>query len=406
MPPQPADFIAPPDPFAPSQEVADSDAGPDVCKALRNKFRKTKMCTFHLSGRCRKGSVCNFAHNKEELMPLPDLYRTKLCPAMAKTGCCDDELCRFAHSEDELRGLGLGPLGSEDELNTDDEQEAPMLLPRGPPPSLPREVLLAALEPGSAQVELPIANPDAETEGLLHDGEDSEDLSVQGTAMRQCTDPGPMNGEELGVLENHGFYRQYTEPGPPGRDRGMMEDEALGMGRKYRNLKIKNTFLTVVPEDRSLMPKPRSSPDLFSMYCQSKDDDDDSSAGDVSDVRRILADHIEGSKGFSSGRTSTCNTGSSTTPGAASAAASGSEWEGWPRAEADPGRLGPTISSWGAPGDFGACEDASAAPVTTPPPFPSEPRSSTPPKRHTGVAAMLDAAERETYGQIRPEVAI
>jgi hypothetical protein len=326
---------------------------------------------------------------------------------MAETGCCDDELCRFAHSEDELRGLGLGPLGSEDEAITDDDQEAPVLLPRGPPPSLPREVLLAALEPGAAQVELPIANPDAETVGLLHDGEDSEeDLSAQwqGTAMRQCTDPGPMNGEELSVLENEGFYRQYTEPGPPGRDRGKIEDEALGMGRKYRNLKIKNTFLTVVPEDRSLMPKPRSSPDLFSMYCQSKDDDD-TSAGDVSDVRRMLADHIELSKGFSSGRTSTCTTDTPTTPGA-SAAASGSEGEGGPRPEADPGRLGPTISSWGAPGDFGTFEDASAAPVATPPPFPSEPRSSTPPKRHTGVAGMIEAAERETYANIRPEITI
>jgi len=76
---------------------------PAAAPVRRNKFHKTKLCTFFLSGRCRKRGMCNFAHAEEEKNPLPDLLFTKLCPTLIDNGMCEDEGCTFAHSEAELR---------------------------------------------------------------------------------------------------------------------------------------------------------------------------------------------------------------------------------------------------------------------------------------------------------------
>lgn len=61
------------------------------------------MCKFHILGMCTKGATCHFAHDKEEMSSLPDLYRTKLCKTLLNTGSCDAPDCRYAHSKDELR---------------------------------------------------------------------------------------------------------------------------------------------------------------------------------------------------------------------------------------------------------------------------------------------------------------
>jgi len=66
-------------------------------------FQKTKMCFFHMQGRCERDQDCVFAHDCSELRPLPDLSRTKLCKALANTGVCDDPACTFAHSWSERR---------------------------------------------------------------------------------------------------------------------------------------------------------------------------------------------------------------------------------------------------------------------------------------------------------------
>eukprot|EP00746_Dinoflagellata_sp_MGD_P002522 gnl/MRDRNA2_/MRDRNA2_104919_c0_seq1.p1 gnl/MRDRNA2_/MRDRNA2_104919_c0~~gnl/MRDRNA2_/MRDRNA2_104919_c0_seq1.p1 ORF type:complete len:487 (-),score=94.04 gnl/MRDRNA2_/MRDRNA2_104919_c0_seq1:103-1476(-) len=66
-------------------------------------FNKTKMCKFHLLGICAKGTQCAFAHNREQLNALPDLYRTKLCKTLIATGVCEDKRCQYAHNKDELR---------------------------------------------------------------------------------------------------------------------------------------------------------------------------------------------------------------------------------------------------------------------------------------------------------------
>lgn len=70
-------------------------------------FTKTKMCKFHLLRLCSKGEACHFAHTREDLNPLPDLYRTKLCKALINTGHCGDASCKYAHNREELRAPGI-----------------------------------------------------------------------------------------------------------------------------------------------------------------------------------------------------------------------------------------------------------------------------------------------------------
>jgi len=91
------------------QSTLSSDVShePGVGPLVTRLLYKTKMCTFHLSGRCRKRSACRFAHSRKELHPVPNLYRTRLCSKLFSTGTCTDSECRFAHSEDQLRSLQL-----------------------------------------------------------------------------------------------------------------------------------------------------------------------------------------------------------------------------------------------------------------------------------------------------------
>mmetsp|Transcript_41899 Transcript_41899/g.76132 ORF Transcript_41899/g.76132 Transcript_41899/m.76132 type:complete len:479 (-) Transcript_41899:77-1513(-) len=67
------------------------------------QFSKTKMCKFHLMGKCTKGDDCLFAHEKTEMRPLPDLTCTKLCKALIQTGVCTLPDCKYAHNKEELR---------------------------------------------------------------------------------------------------------------------------------------------------------------------------------------------------------------------------------------------------------------------------------------------------------------
>lgn len=72
-------------------------------------FRKTKLCKFHLMGRCLRMEACCFAHSKDELQPLPMLYCTKPCAAWSQTGrCAMGDACTYAHGVDELRKVA-GP---------------------------------------------------------------------------------------------------------------------------------------------------------------------------------------------------------------------------------------------------------------------------------------------------------
>lgn len=72
-------------------------------------MKKTKMCDFHMEGRCKYGSDCAFAHNEIELQGIPDLRKTKICHAFTQ-GKCNDSECKFAHGSDELRRIDLSAL--------------------------------------------------------------------------------------------------------------------------------------------------------------------------------------------------------------------------------------------------------------------------------------------------------
>jgi hypothetical protein len=69
---------------------------------IRKQFRKTKMCSYHLAGRCTFGAQCFYAHSAEELNDAPDLKKTKLCTAWQE-GSCTKADCGFAHGAKELR---------------------------------------------------------------------------------------------------------------------------------------------------------------------------------------------------------------------------------------------------------------------------------------------------------------
>eukprot|EP00746_Dinoflagellata_sp_MGD_P166861 gnl/MRDRNA2_/MRDRNA2_97040_c0_seq1.p1 gnl/MRDRNA2_/MRDRNA2_97040_c0~~gnl/MRDRNA2_/MRDRNA2_97040_c0_seq1.p1 ORF type:complete len:366 (+),score=55.98 gnl/MRDRNA2_/MRDRNA2_97040_c0_seq1:80-1177(+) len=69
---------------------------------LSQALTKTRMCKFHLLGKCFKGTDCGFAHNGDELQPLPNLSRTRLCQVLLQTGRCNNKNCSYAHSNDEL----------------------------------------------------------------------------------------------------------------------------------------------------------------------------------------------------------------------------------------------------------------------------------------------------------------
>lgn len=104
LPPQQASAV-PQGPPALAGGNGRKEAGPEDRHA--DIFTKTKMCKFHLLGLCSKGTGCHFAHAREDLNPLPDLYRTKLCKSLINTGQCNDATCKYAHNREELRSPGI-----------------------------------------------------------------------------------------------------------------------------------------------------------------------------------------------------------------------------------------------------------------------------------------------------------
>ena len=65
------------------------------------KFR-TEMCkNYELTGECRFGDNCSFAHSKNNLMiktDLPCKYKTKMCKKYQTNGYCPyGQRCMFMH---------------------------------------------------------------------------------------------------------------------------------------------------------------------------------------------------------------------------------------------------------------------------------------------------------------------
>lgn len=71
--------------------------------ARQQQFQKTKPCRFYPLGACSKNEQCPFAHERQEIRPLPNLGRTKMCPTLIQTKGCNQPNCTYAHTKAELR---------------------------------------------------------------------------------------------------------------------------------------------------------------------------------------------------------------------------------------------------------------------------------------------------------------
>lgn len=71
-------------------------------KQANKDLQKTRLCVYHLEGKCGYGTNCAFAHTSNEIRGVPDLRKTQLC-AKFMEGKCNDENCTFAHGEEELK---------------------------------------------------------------------------------------------------------------------------------------------------------------------------------------------------------------------------------------------------------------------------------------------------------------
>lgn len=74
-------------------------------------YEKTQLCKFYRRGRCTKGTLCGFAHGREDLHSPPDFFKTVLCHAYTRLGICKTGAeCSFAHDSSELRPYAGPPI--------------------------------------------------------------------------------------------------------------------------------------------------------------------------------------------------------------------------------------------------------------------------------------------------------
>mmetsp|Transcript_16255 Transcript_16255/g.35565 ORF Transcript_16255/g.35565 Transcript_16255/m.35565 type:complete len:316 (-) Transcript_16255:234-1181(-) len=75
---------------------------PETAQQLDARFYKTKLCSFHLVGRCTRGPRCTFAHEQQSLVTLPDLRYTRHCRPFFMNGFCKKgQACTFLHVREE-----------------------------------------------------------------------------------------------------------------------------------------------------------------------------------------------------------------------------------------------------------------------------------------------------------------
>jgi hypothetical protein len=77
------------------------NVGVGAAKPRNKDLKKTKMCVYHLQGRCGYGSSCQFAHCASEIQKAPNLAKTQLCTKFMN-GTCTNKNCTYAHGQAEL----------------------------------------------------------------------------------------------------------------------------------------------------------------------------------------------------------------------------------------------------------------------------------------------------------------
>jgi hypothetical protein len=87
----------------PLDKMAPAKEG-DSRDLFRFQFKKTRLCSFYVEGRCRAGNDCAFAHDMAQMETPPDLTKTSLCAKWEKGQCTHTAAtCKFAHGKHELR---------------------------------------------------------------------------------------------------------------------------------------------------------------------------------------------------------------------------------------------------------------------------------------------------------------
>eukprot|EP00930_Biecheleria_cincta_P073717 TRINITY_DN61005_c0_g1_i1.p1 TRINITY_DN61005_c0_g1~~TRINITY_DN61005_c0_g1_i1.p1 ORF type:complete len:281 (-),score=59.06 TRINITY_DN61005_c0_g1_i1:228-1070(-) len=71
---------------------------------MKEHYKGTKLCKFHVVGACKRGTSCSFAHSVSEINAKPDFTKTRLCVVfMQSLHCPKGSDCEFAHSKGEMK---------------------------------------------------------------------------------------------------------------------------------------------------------------------------------------------------------------------------------------------------------------------------------------------------------------
>ena len=87
----------------PAYPALEKHTVPNVQKMSDEDKYKTTLCSNYMSGRCRFGVGCNFAHGSRELVgcisgyPAEKIWRSKPCREFAKGSCRFGAKCQFHH---------------------------------------------------------------------------------------------------------------------------------------------------------------------------------------------------------------------------------------------------------------------------------------------------------------------
>lgn len=147
--------MLPPSPSSSAQKQTSRRSKESRARPILSKIcNKTKMCSFHLQGMCKRAGSCSFAHDPSEIQSKPNLSCTKMCPALINSGNCPQmHICKFAHSDAELRiidveGLDTLPVAIEastpcsvdqqDQLRFDSSFQQPVFMTTARTCQLPR----------------------------------------------------------------------------------------------------------------------------------------------------------------------------------------------------------------------------------------------------------------------------
>jgi len=218
-------------------------------------FNKTRLCTFFLQKRCRRGVHCTFAHSEEELRAQPDFYKTQLCIDFFRSGACPfGPSCRYAHNPEEVRCSNVPPKKS-GSANRREVRTSPQQ-PHQDIQSVQAQIAtlqaqLQVLREQSSVGLVPVAPSPATYAKQMKD--DDIDLSPASQGFsRQSTEGGPAQDGSIEMLPPehddwddaswYGDFELEVQPAEIGVEKDTELEEAIPC-----ELVVHNSFLSLVP---------------------------------------------------------------------------------------------------------------------------------------------------------------